>query len=266
MFTNGYVIGLSENGNKKVSEHFQLHTHEDYEIMLFLDVDAKFVIEDRVYLLEPYDMIIIREHEMHCFYRHIPKPYRRIILGVNQNFFKENRCEEYEKHFLKTSHGMDNKIPASIVKSSGLLDAFMRYQKYSRDFSTDDAPVLKSIIIEILYLINNCSEFAKADPVKGSMKPVLAYINEFFYKDITLDLLCTKFYISKPYLCKAFQKSTGLTVNQYLRKKRLAKVRELKSQGINISEAAVRAGFRNYTAFYRAYKNEYGKAPKKDLG
>ena len=266
MLKDSYVIGISESNNKKISEKLMLHTHDGYEIMLFLDVDAKFMIEDRVYMLEPYDMIIIRKHEMHCFYRHVPATYRRIILGMDHDFFVVNQCEEYEKKFLNMDGNVDNKIPADVVKSSGLLDAFMRYQRYSRDFSTENAPVLKSIIIEILFLIHNCSDFAKSDPVKGSMKPVLAYINEKFAQDITLDQLCKKFYVSKPYLCKAFQKSTGLTVNGYIRKKRLAKVRELKAQGMNISDASVKAGFRNYTAFYRAYKNEYGKSPKKDLG
>jgi len=267
MHLEGYVIGESEDKAAKVNTKFALHTHDGYEIMLFLDVNAKFVVEDRVYLLEPYDMIVIRRNELHCFYRHVPAPYRRVILGVDKSFFADNHCLEYESIFWDTSTNIDNKIPAKIVKSSGLLDAFMRYQKYSKDYTLPlNTPVLKSIIVEILYLMNNCSEFAESDHVKGSMKSVIIYINDHYWKDITLDDLCKKFYISKPYLCKAFQKSTGLTINSYIRKKRLGKVKELKAQGLSISDAAVQAGFRNYTAFYRAYKNEFGKSPKKDLG
>ena len=267
MHLGSYVIGESEDKASKVNTHVALHTHEGYEIMLFLEADAKFVVEDRVYPVEPYDMIIIRQNELHCFYRHVPAPYRRVILGVDKLFFQENNCPEYEKIFLNTEKNVDNKIPAKVVKSSGLLDAFMRYQKYSKDYTlSQETPVLKSIIIEILYLMNNCSEFAESDHVKGSMKSVIIYINDHYWKDITLDDLCNRFYLSKPYLCKAFQKSTGLTINGYIRKKRLGKVKELKAQGMSISDAAVKAGFRNYTAFYRAYKNEYGKSPKKDLG
>ena len=267
MHLESYVIGESEDKASKVNTHFKLHTHEGYEIMLFLDVNAKFVVEDRVYLLEPYDMIIVRQNELHCFYRHVPAPYRRVILGVDKTFFIENNCPEYENIFLDTVTKVDNKIPAKVVKSSGLLDAFMRYQKYSKDYTlSQDTPVLKAIIMEILYLMNNCSEFAESDHVKGSMKSVIIYINDHYWEDITLDDLCQKFYLSKSYLCKAFQKSTGLTIHGYIRKKRLGKVKELKAQGMSISDAAVKAGFRNYTAFYRAYKNEFGKSPKKDLG
>lgn len=267
MHQSKYVIGETMSQNNRVSDSFRLHTHDDYEIMLFLEVDAKFVIEEKVYLLEPYDMIVIRKNELHCFYRHVPAPYKRIILGVSSAFFQENQCQEYEKQFLKNGQKMDNKIPANIVKSSGLLDAFMRYKKYSKDFTLpEETPVLKSIIVEILYLLHKCSEFTQSDNVKNSMKPIISYLNEKYHQDVTLDMLCEKFYISKPYLCKAFMKSTGLTVNEYIRKKRLAEVRELKMQGANISDAAVKAGFRNYTAFYRAYKREFGCSPRADLG
>jgi AraC-like DNA-binding protein len=212
-------------------------------------------------------MLIIRKNELHCFYRHVPAPYRRIILGVGPAFFKENNCQEYEEQFLKSSQNRDNKISASIVKSSGLLDAFLRYQKYSKNFSVnEDEPVLKAIVVEILYLIHKCSNFTQSEVVKDSMKPVITYLNTKYKEDITLDRLCERFYLSKPYLCKAFMRSTGLTINEYIRKKRLAEVKELKMRGMNISEAAVKAGFRNYTAFYRAYKREYGRSPREDLG
>ena len=267
MYHRSYVIGESEDKAPKVNTSFKLHTHSGYEIMLFLEANAKFVVEDKVYVVEPYDMIFIRENELHCFYRHVPAPYRRVILGVEDEFFEENNCLEYKKIFTDKKTFADNKIPAKVVKSSGLLDAFMRYQKYSKDYTLpQETPVLNSIIVEILYLMSNCSEFAESDHIKSSIKSVIIYINDNYWNDITLDDLCNKFYLSKPYLCRAFLESTGLTVNSYIRKKRLGKVKELRARGMSISDAAVKAGFRNYTAFYRAYKNEFGKSPKKDLG
>ena len=42
--------------------HFQLHNHSDYEILLFLEGDARYIVEDKVYLLEPGDLILVRKH------------------------------------------------------------------------------------------------------------------------------------------------------------------------------------------------------------
>lgn len=267
MFEEGYIIGISESRKAKANPKYQLHMHDGPEIMLFLEVDAKMIIEDKVYSLEDHDMMIIKKDELHAFYRHVPATFRRIILGLSPDFLVQNRCEQYMERFFGPSNGMNHKIPAKVVKSSGLLDAFLRYEKYSKSYTIPgDTPVLRAIIIEILYLIDSCYEYAESDTVKDSMKPIINYLNEYYAKDITLEHLCKKFYLSKPYLCRAFQKSTGLTVFEYIRKKRFARVKELKLKGMNIGEAAAKAGFNNYTAFYRAYIKEYGKSPKKDLG
>ena len=45
--------------------NFQLHNHDSYEIYMFLEGDAKYIVEGNTYSLEPCDMIIIRKHEMH---------------------------------------------------------------------------------------------------------------------------------------------------------------------------------------------------------
>ena len=78
-------------------------------------------------------------------------------------------------------------------------------------------------------------------------------------------MLAEKFYISKYYLCRAFHKATGLTVHDYIRLKRLNLARELKAEGKSISEAAMMAGFTDYSSFYRAYLKEYGVSPRNDL-
>lgn len=246
--------------------NFRLHNHNEYEILLFLEGDAKYVVEDKTYTLEPNDIIIIRKNELHRIYHNSQTPYCRIILWVEPAFFANNNCSEYEKQFLKAPISTGHKIPASLVRSSGLLDAFMRYKKYSNNFTTDtNMPVLKSTIVEILYLINKITLFSDADITKSPVKSIILYINNHYTEDISLDFLENKFFISKHYLCRAFCKATGLTIHEYIRRKRLAKVRELCESGLNISTASSQAGFSDYSSFYRAYQKEYGVSPSTDL-
>ena len=79
-------------------------------------------------------------------------------------------------------------------------------------------------------------------------------------------MLADKFYLSKYYLCRAFHKATGLTINEYVRRKRLVLVHELKDEGRSLTEAALMAGFHDYSSFYRAYVKEYGVSPRNDAG
>lgn len=243
---------------------FGLHNHDDYEILLFLSGDARYVVEDNVYTLEPGDMIIVRRHELHRIYHNSSAPYHRVVLMVSPDFFRENACAEYEIQFLRAPLGTGHKIAAEIVRSIGLYDAFQRYKRYSETYRLPpETPILKSVILEILYLINQTSQFSCADISTEPIKSVILYLNKNYAEDITLDALQEKFYISKYYLCREFRRATGLTVHEYIRRKRLTRIHELRSQGLRISEAALQAGFHDYSSFYRAYRKEYGVPPRK---
>ena len=240
--------------------NFRLHNHDRYEIYLFLEGDSKYIVEENVYNLEPYDMIIIRKHEMHRVYHNSNAKYRRFVLMISPDYFKD--CPEYEEVFLKSSAGRGNKINSDVVRSSGIYDAVMRLKKYSDGYSLSESPVIKGTITEILYILNSISHFSVGDNSNNQLKEVISYINNNYTDEITLDILEEKFYISKYHLCRIFKEATGLTVQNYIRQKRLTYVSELKRQGKNLTEAATLAGFNDYSSFYRAYKNKYKKSPK----
>ena len=246
--------------------NFELHNHSDYEIFLFLDGDAQYVVEDNIYTLEPGNLIIVRKHELHRIYHNSCKPYRRMILMVSPDFFQQNACASYEAQFLNAPLGTGHKISADNVRSSGLYDAFMRYKKYSNDYVlSSDAPVLKSLVVEILYLISQIRDFSSSDISMRPIKSVILYLNNHYASDITLDTLQDRFFISKYYLCREFRKATGLTVHEYIRRKRLTRVRELHAQGMPIGDAALETGFHDYSSFYRAFQKEYAAPPRKAL-
>lgn len=242
------------------NSNFFLHTHDDYEIYLFLEGDTKYIVEEKVYSLTPGDIIVIRKHEMHRAFHNSVTPYHRFVLMVSPKFFQEYRCAEYETQFINT--GADNKISAKIARSTGLYDAFMRLKKYSKDFSRTYTPVCASAIVEILYLISNIRSFEVSDTSHQQLKSVIAFLNNHYTDSISLDDLEKQFFISKYHLCRLFHQNTGLTIHQYLTRKRLTLAGELTSDGKSLSEAAILAGFGDYSSFYRAYKKEYGQKPR----
>lgn len=262
-----YHYHISETFTEAPSNiNFRLHNHDDYEILFFFEGDARYVVEERTYSLEPCDIIIIRKHEMHRIYHNSPARYRRSVLMVSPEFFRANNCPEYEAQFLNASSDIGNKLSGDVVRSSGLYDAFLRYKKYSNNFTVDGGtPILRSIMTEILYLLNQSTMFSSSDLAGSPIKPVISYLNNHYTEEITLDGLEEQFYLSKYYLCRTFRRDTGLTIHEYLNRKRLTRVGELKKEGKSIGEAAQLAGFRDYSSFYRAYMKENGMSPGKGL-
>lgn len=235
------------------NEHFQLHFHDNYEIYLFLEGDTRYVIEENVYSLEPCDIIIIKKNQMHRAYHNSSAEYRRIVLNISPDFFPATSCPEYESAFLH-DHRQGSKITAETVRSSGLYDAFLRAKKYSEDFENPYTPIVRSIVTEILYLINHIETYSISDISNPRLKEIISYLNEHFTEPISLDTLAEKFYLSKYHLCHIFSEGTGLTVFQYLTNKRLTMADELIRSGSSINDAAVAAGFSHYMSYYRAHK------------
>jgi len=237
---------------KSDNSKFQLHTHQEYEILMFFEGDSKYIIEDKTYTLEKDDVIIIRKNEMHRIFHNSPSRYHRIIIMVSPQFFKDKGCMEYENVFLESMKHTGNKINGHDVHTSGLYDAVMRLKKYSDNFKNLRTPLTDSILIEILYIINKTVSFSKAETKKKPIDNVISYINENYTQKITLDTLSEKFFISKYHLCRIFKEATGITILEYLRSKRMIYANELIENGYNMTEAANLSGFCDYSSFYRA--------------
>lgn len=150
------------------NEKFYLHVHEHYEILWFLEGDTKYIVEGNVYPLKPGDVIVIRKHQMHRAYHNSSKRYRRFIFSLHPEFFKMCDCPEYEAEFLCSTN---NKIDSEIVQTSGLHDAFLRAQKYSDDFTDLTSPIVRSIMIEILYLINKVTSYSAGKAINKDDEP-----------------------------------------------------------------------------------------------
>ena len=244
------------------NDRFRLHFHNHYEIYLLLEGDAKYIVEEKNYPLSPYDIIVIRRNQMHRVYHNTPSYYHRIVLMVHPQFFQTAHCEEYEQIFLDSSPDTGNRIDAGTVRRSGLYDAFQRIRRYSDNFTNIDTPIVQSVLIEILYLLNHITLRPDTDPTNTRLKEIITYLNQHFSEDVSLDDLAQRFFLSKYHLCHIFLAGTGLTVHQYITNKRLTKVDELAENGIPIQEAALQAGFNHYSSFYRSYKKKYGYSPK----
>lgn len=258
------LYGIFENITDNPSnKNFQLHVHDDYEIYLFLEGDSRFVIEENSYDLESGDIIIIRKNQLHRVYHNSGKRYHRIVFNILPEFFLKE-CPEYHEQFANPTNHIGNKIDAKTVRACGIYDAVMRIKKYSDNFENKDSTIVKSIIIEMLHLINSTKSTSGTSVGNSQLKQVIEYINKNYTSDISLSDIEKKFFISKYHLCHIFPSATGLTVYQYITKKRLAYARELIRVGSTISDAAENAGFNNYSSFYRAYIAEYGVTPKND--
>lgn len=89
------------------------------------------------------------------------------------------------------------------------------------------------------------------------------YIEERIDTKISLNDLCSEFFLSKNALYRLFGEEFHSTVNDFITKKRLKRAEELLqySPELNVTEISSLSGFPDYNYFIRLFKKHRGKTP-----
>lgn len=243
------------------NDNFRLHTHDYYEIFVFGEGDVSHIVEGSAYRLEPDDIVILRPDEMHRVWHNSGAKYRRTVISVGSDFFREN-CPEYESLFHDRECGRHNLLPSKLCRSFGVTDALLRIKTYSSGYKNISEPAAKAAFIELLYLLSRASGKMESAEFLGKAEPVISYINSNIGEDISLSSLAEKCFMSKAYLCRMFRTSTGMTVGDYISRKRVLEAERYFKEGESIMDSCIAAGFSDYSSFYRAYKKVRGISPK----
>lgn len=244
---------------------FAFHIHSCDEIYIFFEGQATYRVEGITYEnLKPYDIILIKRSKYHCIKHHMPLvPYNRLIISLSPYFYELPECSSFAKIFDSDANS-GSLIPASLTKSSGIYDCLKRYDTYFKT-SPEKYPFLTTgFINEIVYLIS-LLDLRELGEKNDLIQNVLDYINMDHAFPLTVEDIAERFFISTRHLNRVFKEETGLTVRQYIIRKKFYKTQKLFHSGMNITEACTEAGFSSYNSFYTAFVSEYGKAPKAAL-
>ena len=125
-----------------------------------------------------------------------------------------------------------------------------------------DADIIKASIQALVVAVNKLPEIAESQSCKDER--LLEITNYIYanYKDVTLDDLSEKFFLSKPYLSKYIKEKSGLTFGDILKQVRMKKARALlKSSSMTVENIALTVGYQNVEHFNRTFKKLYNITP-----
>ena len=259
----------------------EMHSHDYYEFYIFLEGDIAMEIEnvaDSDIKLVPGDIVVfpprIRHHAIprplskkNKGKEQNPTPYRRFVFWINDKYLKElvNISPDYsylieEANKGRFIHHLESALFGQVQsKAITVLEEISTvhygHDAFLRIYSSELLLTLTRYVYE--------SEHKISVPENTDMMgQLITYIDEHLTDTLSLDILAEKLFVSKSYIVHEFKNRLGLSVHQYIVKKRLAGCRDQMLSGVPISQAYITYGFNDYSNFYKAFRKEYGYSPR----
>ncbi len=238
------------------------HFHDFHKLLFFRGGTASYCIEGRHYPLEPGDVVLVPKGCVHRPEAGVSVPYSRDVLYLSASFLQEGGLEhcfalaaERKQYVLRLADG------AGLIES-----AFLELEQAQQEPDAFAAELLQRINVQrLLILLTRLQQQEVPSPAAtfdSLTARLLQTINDNLTGDIRADALAAQFYVSKYHLMRRFRQETGYSIHQYISSKRLLFAREMISAGVSPTDACFRCGFRDYSAFARAYRKQFAVSPR----
>lgn len=254
---------LFDYTDHSVNPHIVPHFHNYYEILLLEKGDASYMVEGENYDLSIGDIILTNPRELHCPVFKFHKQYIRSIIGFKPAYIAEFITDTYNplNALEKRKVGTNNKITAELSEKYELKKKIKLIGEYSNSNLPEKELMIKSLLIQFLVDLNNIFSNEEFKTYEGKIFEIIQYINANISSNITLDLLAKMFYLNKYYISHEFKNKIGVTLTEYITKKRIYIAKELILNKVPVSQAAQNVGFNEYSSFYRAFTKILGMSP-----
>lgn len=241
-------------------EDFARHCHNMYEIIYIRQGNGTFLVEGTSYPVSSGCLLLFRPREFHCLQVKESAPYERFVVNFDEhNVLTDSALllDLFQNRELGT-HNLYSGL------STRLTEAFLRIAACESAAEPERSLMAKLILNELLVILHGecASDFSAPDQL---INRIITYLDEHLVEPLRLEDLASEFFISRHYLGHMFKKHTGMTLMEYIIRKRLAMAQHLMRDGYQASIAASMSGFNDYSAFYRAYIKYIGLKPSEEI-
>lgn len=247
------------------------HWHNEFELNYIQSGTGTFYCNGRQFAPEPGEIYIFQPNQAHGM---TPIENTRItydtLLFTTKIFGSQG---ERGNHLIITPLiSGESSIRLPIDRSCAGYDQIREVvESIFEAAKLDDAPsdiLAKSELLQLFYYlhiyghIEYCQNSASADETR--IRPVLAYIDQHYTEDLSVESLAQLIPLSKSYFMSCFKRITGTSLVTYINQIRIRNACEmLLNTHKQVLQVALECGFDNLSNFNRQFKKHAGCSPSK---
>ena len=247
--------------------HVPLHSHSFYELLYCRNsCGMEYLLGPDRYRLQRGDLVFAPPGVNHrpLLANRLVEPCRRDVIWLSREFvvrltqtFSFPAGMDWERAFLLRTAGTHWEALGDDFHSS--------VQEAQRRAPGWESCVAGHTMV-MLTLLARALASQEGAPVAQAEKPellerVFAYIEAHLGEQITLADTAKHFWVSQSKISQTFRQKLGLSFYRCVTQRRLIAAKSLIVQGVPLNTVNERVGFADYSAFFRAFKREYGIAP-----
>lgn len=243
-----------------------LHSHDFYELLYCCNsCGVEYLVGTSRYRLKKGDIIWVAPGVSHrpLILADTQAAYHRDVMWISRRFMDEIVCPRGSGDpMLRRRSGL--------LRTAGTDWEFLGdYFRGSVRESEQKKPGWQMALLgNALMLITGLSRCeGKASLPLPAETPelldrVMDYIEANYARQITLAETAARFYVSQSTISNLFRQKMGASFYRCVTQRRLIAAKDLIRQGVPMEAVNEQVGFRDYSGFYRAFKQEYGLSPR----
>jgi len=248
--------------------YHEIHEHNFLEIFILLSGNVDYTIDQGMYQLKDYDIIIVPPHKLHKLAVHnSDTPYKRMVLWVSKSYLEKlssTSTDLYDEIFRFTKN--ENYLirnPEFTFFIKPYLHSIIQLEKEGL-YGTDI--LIENKIKEFFVLLNRFLIDKQKNNVRAITNPIVTevvkYIKENLSGDLSLPTIASALNFDASYISHTFTNVMGTTLHKYIIKKRLNEAKKLLEQNKSVKEIVTLIGFNDESHFIQVFKKVYGCTPR----
>ncbi|MBQ7580382.1 MAG: helix-turn-helix domain-containing protein [Clostridia bacterium] len=252
-----------------VTPSMGFHSHDVFEFYFFIDGNVTYCIEEKTFELMSGDVLVIPPGKLHKPYVASNLNYERAVLSVTPELLfsldKSQPCLANEIGDIcnkgRNLISLRGKNKERIMSLLSDIDSEIRLGAENRFVAF--SAYITVLLINLVRLAKSQEYYGKGTFVSESIVPsIIEYINTHLTEPLSSQSIADAFFISKYHLQHIFKQYTNVSLYDYILSKRIIFAKALIRQGKSLTDACFACGFKDYSAFYKAFVTKTGISPK----